>query len=186
MNKLLYIHGYNSSSTSGSCKLFYDYLTDKGWDVIGIEYDESNCAKAIDQIRKSILDNNIDMVAGSSLGGFLALLTTGIKRIVINPCYQPSVELPKIRKYSKELCLPVPSIKMIATYKRFEANLKGLSNDEKGMIYGYFSDRDELLGDRYHCAFRDDIHDFRIIPGGHHLNESAVQIICEDILSHRI
>lgn len=95
MKKLLYIHGYNGSPTGRSRTLF-DELKPEGWMVIGMDHDETDCATALRQIRETIEREQIDVVAGSSLGGFLTLLTTGVRRCVINPCYSPSVELPRL------------------------------------------------------------------------------------------
>ncbi|MCQ2258569.1 MAG: hypothetical protein MJZ41_11355 [Bacteroidaceae bacterium] len=175
MKKLLYIHGYNGSPNGSSCNLFRKYIPQDEWQVIGMDYTENDCAVALQQIRETIESEGIDLVVGSSLGGFLTLLTTGIKRIVINPCYLPSVELPKLGPHNG---LPAPSKEMVATYAAFEPQLKTFSDEERFLITGYFAEEDELLGDRYQDVFEEDVHTFYDIPGGHHVCEEAVKIIC--------
>lgn len=175
MRKLLYIHGYNGSPEGSSCRLFRKYMPQDEWQVIGMDYTENDCAVALQQIRETIESEGIDLVVGSSLGGFLTLLTTGVKRIVINPCYSPSVELPKLGPHNG---LPAPSKELIATYAAFEPQLKTFSDEECNLITGYFAEEDELLGDRYQNVFIEDIHGFYDIPGGHHVCEEAVKIIC--------
>ena len=185
MKKLLYIHGYRSSSArlqgkngspeGSSCRLFRKYIPQDKWQVIGMDYTQDDCAVALREISETIEREKIDLVVGSSLGGFLTLLTTGIERIVINPCDSPSVELPKLGPHNG---LPAPSKEMIATYAAFEPQLKKFSPEEKKLIKGYFADDDELLEDRYQGAYMKDIGGIWIIPGGHHLSEEAAKDIC--------
>ncbi|MDO4497552.1 MAG: YqiA/YcfP family alpha/beta fold hydrolase [Bacteroidales bacterium] len=183
MKKLLYIHGYNGSPDGGSCQKFRKYMPADEWQVIGMDYNQEDCSVALQQIRETIEREKIDLVVGSSLGGFLSLLTTGIERIVINPCYSPSVELPKLGPHNG---LPAPSPKMVATYAAFEPQLKTFSEEERKLITGYFAKEDELLGDNYKEIFRKDIGSFTDIPGGHHLSEEAVDMICKNKLTRNI
>lgn len=175
MKKLLYIHGYNGSPCGHSCQLFRRYMPKDEWTVIGMDYNQDDCAMALQQIRETIEKENIDLVAGSSLGGFLTLLTTGIERIVINPCYSPSAELPKLGPQNG---LPAPSPEMVATYAAFEPQLKTFCDEERNLVTGYFAEEDELLGDRYEDVFVEDVRGFYGIPGGHHVTEEAVKMIC--------
>lgn len=177
MKKLLYIHGYNGSPEGSSCRLFRKHMPQDEWQVIGMDYDQDDCAVALRQIRQTIQREHIDLVAGSSLGGFLALLTTGIERIVINPCYSPSAELPKLGPHNG---LPAPSAAMVATYAAFEPQLKTFSPEERNLIKGYFAEADELLSDRYQDAYRQDIGHYEMIPGGHHVTDEAVRKICQE------
>lgn len=175
MKKLLYIHGYNGSPEGGSCRLFRKYMPAEEWQVIGMDYYQEDCATALKQIRETIESEHIDLVVGSSLGGFLTLLTTGVPRIVINPCYSPSVELPKLGPHNG---LPAPSPEMVATYAAFEPQLKQMNDADKRQITAYFAADDELLGDRYQDIYGDEIGCFYFIPGGHHVSEEAVKRIC--------
>lgn len=174
MKKLLYIHGYNGSPEGSSCQLFRKYMPQDRWQVIGMDYNQEDCAVALRQIRETIEREQIDLVVGSSLGGFLTLLTTGIKRIVINPCYSPSVELPKLGPHNG---LPAPSEEMVATYAALEPQLKTFTDEERNLITGYFADNDELMGDQYKEAFREDIGVYLVINSGHHVSETAVKKI---------
>lgn len=181
MKKLLYIHGYNGSPTGYSRTLF-DALKPEGWEVLGMDHDETDCAKALRQIRQTIESEHIDLVAGSSLGGFLTLLTTGVQRCVINPCYSPSVELPKLSALPE---LPTPSDALVQSYAVFEPQLKTFTPDERALITGFFAPDDELLEDRYLLPFTEDVSAPLSIPGGHHLTADAVQIIWNTILQSK-
>lgn len=173
--KLLYIHGYNGSPEGSSCRLFRKHMPADEWEVIGMDYNQDDCAVALKQIRETIERECIDLVVGSSLGGFLTLLTTDIQRIVINPCYSPSVELPKLGPQNG---LPAPSRELVATYEAYEPQLKQLDDDDKRLITAYFAEDDELLGETYQDVYIEDISGFYTIPGGHHVSEEAVKQIC--------
>jgi len=179
MKTLLYIHGYNGSPEGRSCSLFRRYLSNEGWNVIGMDYFQDDCKLALQQIKETISSNHVDVVVGSSLGGFLTLLTSGIERIVINPCYLPSIELPKLGPWNG---LPAPSPDMIASYESFEPQIKKLAPSDKELVTGCFAMEDEMLGDRYQKEFREDIGEVHLIPGGHHISEDAVKEICEKYL----
>ncbi len=74
MKKLLYIHGYNGSPEGSSCRLFRKHMPQEEWQVIGMDYTQDDCALALQEIRETIEREGIDLVVGSSLGGFLTLL----------------------------------------------------------------------------------------------------------------
>lgn len=175
MKKLLYIHGYNGSAKGSSYQLFCKHMPSEEWEVIGMDYTQKDCAVALREIRETIEREHIDVVVGSSLGGFLALLTTGIERIVINPCYLPSVELPLLGPHNG---LPAPSPEMVATYAAYETMLKTFSWEERQLIKGYFAEEDDLLSQDYSDDFCHDVHGYYVIPGGHHVSEEAVKMIC--------
>lgn len=175
MRKILYIHGYNGSPQGRSFRLFQKYMSAYDGQVIGMDYTQDDCAIALQEIRETIEREHIDLVIGSSLGGFLALLTTGIPRIVINPCYSPSAELPKLGPHNG---LPAPSKEMVDTYAAFEPRLKSFTDEERQLVTGYFAEDDELLGDTYREMFEREISKPYTIPGGHHVAEEAVSEIC--------
>lgn len=173
--KLLYIHGYNGSPNGGSYNLLKKYLP-AGWEIIGMDYCQDDCAVALEQIHDTVRKEKIDVVAGSSLGGFLTLLVSGIRRFVINPCYRPSVELPKLGPHNG---LPAPSVKMIATYAAFEDRLKQIPEADRKNIHCLMADHDELLGFRFYDEIARDLGKApRIVFSSHHLSESAARTVC--------
>ena len=88
----------------------------------------------------------------------------GIQRIVINPCWSPSTELPKIGA-PKDL---------VDTYAAFEP-LERFAGDCDAI--GFFGDKDELLGDRYHKQFLSTFGNMTVIPSGHHISDAGARII---------
>lgn len=171
MKKLLYVHGYNGSPDGGSCRLFKKHKPEN-WEVIGMDYCQDDCELALRQIRETIEREGIDVVVGCSLGGFLTLLTTGVRRFVVNPCYLPSVELPKLKPFEG---FPAPSPELIATYAAQEWRLKRLPEADRKNITALFGDSDELLGLKYRDMMADDLGILGgIVPSHHHISEEVV------------
>lgn len=87
--KILYVHGFNSSGSTGRTmkEIFSDY------EVYAPPIPEKfNEAKSF--IEKFVDDNKIDLVIGTSLGAFITLnLSNEVKRIVINPTFDPYNDL---------------------------------------------------------------------------------------------
>ena len=170
MRKILYVHGYNGMPEGYSCNLIKSVLPE-GYTIEGVDYDQNDCALARQQIFDYIKEHGIDLVIGSSLGGFITLTLTGIKRFVINPCCLPSVELPKI---------DVPQ-ELINTYKPFEPLLDQASNEDRNLVRGFFGDHDELLGDRYVEFFSQRFGHWQRISSGHHLSLEGAKVIAESL-----
>lgn len=168
MKKLLYVHGYNGMPEGYSCNLIKSVLPE-GYTIEGVDYDQNDCALARQQILEYIKTHNMDLVIGSSLGGFITLTLPGIKRFVINPCCLPSVELPKI---------DVPQ-KLIDTYKPFEPLLDHISEEDRQLVRGFFGDHDELLGDRYIGFFESRFGHLQRITSGHHLSMEGAKVIAD-------
>lgn len=84
--KILYIYGYNSSSNSNTFKWLKEHL--QNTDMYSISYDQENPSDSIDKLCDYILENTIDIIIGSSLGGWYAMhLGTrfSLPCILINP-----------------------------------------------------------------------------------------------------
>lgn len=173
--RILYVHGYNGSAEGGSYMLLKKHLPENA-EIFGMDYCQDDCAAALAQIRKTISEKNIDVVVGSSLGAFLTILTEGIERYAVNPCYHPSLELPKLGPQNG---LPAPSPEMISTYTSFEPRLKHLDKADCNKIHVLMGNRDELLGDRYFQEISEDLgHEPKIVFSAHHLSDSAASTIC--------
>lgn len=181
--KILYVHGYNGSAEGGSYRLLKKHLPENA-EIFGIDYCQNDCAVALEQIRNAIKDRCIDVVVGSSLGGFLAILTEGIERYAVNPCYHPSIELPQLGSHNG---LPAPTPEMVYTYTTFEPHLKQLDKADYSRIHVLIGNRDELLGDRYFSEMSEDMgHEPKMVFSSHHLSDSAAATICALIGKGRI
>jgi uncharacterized protein len=93
MNKLLYLHGFNSSADSKKAQQFKAFINKR----YGAEFlicpdlaDEPN--DAITQLENILKHESVGGIIGSSLGGFYALWlanTFNKKAVLVNPAIQP-------------------------------------------------------------------------------------------------
>jgi esterase/lipase len=95
MKNLLYIYGFNSSAkTSTSARTFKTELVN--FNVYTPEYPQEDGEKAYKFLQKYIDENDIDIVVGTSLGGFLALCLKCDYKIIINPACDAGDDIIKI------------------------------------------------------------------------------------------
>lgn len=166
--KVLYVHGYNSNANSTTSKLIRE-LSD--FEVHTITYNPEHPIEAIKDIRNYCKKYKIDLIIGSSLGGFLTMNCFGYKRIVINPCFKPSIELPKIGYKGS-----------ISEYEELENELTdNVDQDDWDSCYGFFAKNDELLGLKYKSEFDKIFKHSNFIPGGHRATKEALIQIIEEI-----
>ena len=119
---------------------------------------------------------------GTSLGGFLTLsLETELPRVALNPCMEPSDELPKLEPRPGHPKDVKPSQEMIETYKAFEEGVNHGGYNKSPKIIGLFAENDELLGTKYKNSFKAYYDDARKMPGGHHGNKEAIPAIVQAI-----
>ncbi len=143
--KILYIHGHGSSgNSSNTANTLRQLLKDEAM-VISPDFPLLQPKEAVELAESIIEKEKIDLVIGSSLGGFIALKLEEIHRIVINPCMFPSIELPKRNTLSEKEIADFEELEK--TY--FAENREGY--EEKIWcilpfdIYGVFSTNDELF-----------------------------------------
>lgn len=147
--KILYVYGYGSNPwDSSTMKVVKDVVENLGFNLVSIEYDQEDPDMGITMLEKYIRDHKIKYVIGHSLGGFITLcLDSNVKKIVINPCMKPSIELPKLGNISEDT---------ITMYKSLESWLR--SGDDTPWVncledvMGLFGFYDELFS--YYDEFK--------------------------------
>lgn len=171
--KIGYVHGYLGSSNGTSFQRLSKFLPED-CELIGIDYDDSDPENAINDLRARVKNEGFDMLIGSSLGGFYVLNVWGIPRIVINPCYRPSIELPKIGndELSKNIKFP-----------KFEKDLVKYSEpEERENVSAVFGEHDELLGLRYLEEYKKDFKYAYVIDSGHQISEDGASFLMRNIV----
>lgn len=169
--KLLYVHGYNGNPYGDSYKNLKEACKEKH-ELFTIDYNPELPVETIKEIHKFIKDNKIDTVIGASLGGFLTMTLYGVSRIVVNPCWNPAEELPKIG-YTGD----------IEVYMKLLADLTdSLDFEEKNLCSGVFTTEDELLGTKYLNVFKEYFANTSIIKGGHRISKEMANYIINTIL----
>lgn len=137
MSNILYIHGYGSNKNSSTAKMLSKILGNMH-NVFTNTYSLEDFDKTQKQIFSDIKRFKIEYVIGSSLGGFYALsLISSVRKIVINPCMFPSIEIPKIGFLTDS---------QIQVFKREEKELYSyIENEDKISTVGIFGKNDELI-----------------------------------------
>ena len=168
---ILYIHGYNGDPYGQSYQNLKNACKDKH-ELFTIDYKANDPKDAIKLIRKFVNENKIDLIIGASLGGFLTMKIFGVSRIVVNPCWDPATELPKIG-YTDD----------IESYKKLLNELvENIDIEERNLCSGVFSNKDELLGNKYANVFRQYFKQQYNIIGRHRISESMAQEIIDNIV----
>lgn len=178
--RILYLHGLGSGAESRTATTLREML--KGHEVLAPEIPIR--PKDAYKFLQSFSNENIDLVVGTSLGGFYCLLIPGVKRIIINPALfadydirnriglgeQPFFSVRKDGRTSYNL-----DESFIAELSELRRIVYGnLNGKEKDNTYALFGTEDELL---------DHYKDFRNIfkkehasrfEGGHRLEPKQV------------
>ena len=165
--KILYIHGLGSDSNSGTGNYIKEFLKDD-YEVIIPSMDLiSNPFDTIKAINKFILENNISLVIASSLGAFFALnQNPEVRRILINPCLEPSVQIPKLIELKES---------QINSFKHIENKmLENIDTTSNPNIFAGFGDKDELFN--YQDLFRERYgNNMIVVEGGHKLPKDSLE-----------
>ena len=176
MIRILYVHGYKGDPYGGSFQKISKYAAeaDFGGEKVQMhtfDYDPRDPRKAVRDLRLYYYEHDIDLMIGSSLGGFLVASCRGARRIAVNPCWSPSVELPK-----------VGYVDSVEDYLTLE-NWLGMYSDcgDHDLCIGCFARNDELLGRKYRPKFRRFFPETYDVAGGHHLSEAAAKKIMTEI-----
>jgi predicted esterase YcpF (UPF0227 family) len=95
-NKILYLHGFNSSPESHKARMLHDYMQSKGMgnriDIPKIPPVPAEAITMLQQHADSLLENYHLSLAGSSLGGFYATWLAekyDCPAVLINPAVKP-------------------------------------------------------------------------------------------------
>jgi len=122
--KILYVYGYGDSPDSDIFNKLKERLDKTKFEIISDYYAQYSPKEAIYDINNLIKTNNIDLVIGENLGGYLVtLLDNDLQKIIIDPIFNPVYELDE---YELDGLKIVPD-HIIKFYK--ESELKPIYND---------------------------------------------------------
>jgi hypothetical protein len=176
MIRILYVHGYNGKPEGESFQRLAKYADAANFggeqvEMHSFDYDATRPFNALRELKAYYYKNDIDLIIASSLGGFLAAKFEFSRRIVVNPCWSPSVELPKIGFEGD-----------IRGYEILEDYMGRFAKDgDSELCIGCFAPEDELLGMEYKDAFECYFKETYEIPGGHRLSEEAAKKIMTEL-----
>ena len=179
--KLLYVHGFASSGSSGTVMALRRHLV--GWKVVAPDL-PVDPFEAMELLRKTIDKEQPKLVIGTSMGGMYTQQLWGMPRIVVNPSFEMSRTLlfnhmgkHKYTAKRKDGATEFRIDKQIVEqFKLMEqTQFDGIDDFEKLFVYGLFGDKDpvvhfqplmaELYGEE-RCVWFD---------GEHRLNDTIVK-----------
>ena len=181
MRKMMYVHGFASSGSSGTVMNLRRSLP--GWRVIAPDL-PVDPFEALELLRTIVKEEQPEIVVGTSMGGMYTQQLWGVPRIVVNPSFEMSRTLlfnhmgkHKYTAKRKDGATEFRIDKQIVEqFKLMEqTQFDGIDDFEKLFVYGLFGDKDpvvhfqplmaELYGEE-RCVWFD---------GEHRLNDTIVK-----------
>ncbi len=181
---ILYIHGLKRDSSgkeSRSAATLRASLDPKRYSVYAPTF-PTDAKAALELAKEIIVENHINIIVGSSLGGFISLCLRkiplyypawteydpsfrDIPKIVINPCLRPDIELPKLG-----------NIDFVDSYSQLLPSLwDSITPSEKELTIGIFSNNDKLFS--YKDEFLKHYTQSIDIKDGHRISEENIREI---------
>ena len=155
MKTIAYFHGYNSSGSTG--RRLQKMLEGK-YNVLAPSLSK-NADEAIELAQKLVDENDVALIIGSSLGGFVSLNVRAPYKVIINPTLEPSTTLPLI---------DCPQ-EIASSYEKYEKRFRTLIDDkEREHTFGFFGLKDNLVHyqQEFEQLFGQD--HVSVIPDGEH------------------
>ena len=188
MKKIMYLHGFGSSGSSGTV----DLLRREFWERVEPHRRATVVAPdipvdpflAIKEIETLAYDEMPDLVIGTSLGGFYAQQLHGFMRICVNPSFWLSKKY-DILFVGKHKWLNARkngetefhiTKEIIQHYAEAEAHqFDGVTDDDKNLCFGLFGDEDTILSSHTKPLFEKHYPGMSCeFPGGHRMNHDIV------------
>lgn len=177
--KILYVHGFGSSGSSGTVKSIRMLLPETT--VIAPDL-PLHPAEAMALLRQLCATENPDLIIGTSMGAMYAEMLYGYHRILVNPAFQMSETLTSNnslgrREYSSPRADGAKDFlitkSLLQEYKEItDQCFLGVTDDEQDLVYGLFGIHDTLVhtfplfSEHYTRAIRFD--------GEHYLNDHTL------------
>ena len=188
-NKLLYVHGFASSGSSGTVMTLRRHLD--SWRVIAPDL-PVDPFDALELLRNIVEKEQPDVVVGTSMGGMYTQQLWGVPRIIVNPSFEMSRSLlfGKMgrNKYMSKRQDGATEFRIdksvVERFKLMEkTQFDGVTDDEKLLVTALFGDKDpvvnfyslvsELYG-KERCVHFD---------GEHRLNDEVVKKVLIPIIN---
>ncbi len=164
MKNVFFVWGYGGSPDSTTIKNLKQLVGDK-YNIISDYYAQYNPVEAIKDIEYYIKEYKVDILIGSSLGGFIvSQIKTDIPKIIINPCMEPAVELPLLKDENNEYCVPKHIIDFYTEYTNKNNIWETISANDIFII----GSEDELFGTKYVEQIKQYTDNIHIVPQKHH------------------
>lgn len=186
--KLLYVHGFASSGSSGTVMTLRRYLD--AWSVIAPDL-PVDPFEALELLRGTVAKEAPDVVVGTSMGGMYAQQLWGVPRIIVNPSFEMSRSLlfgkmGRNRYTSKRKDGAVEFRIDKAVVERFKLMEKeqfcGVNEDERRLVTALFGDKDPVVNFQSLFASLYGAERSIIFNGEHRLNDEVVKKVLLPLL----
>ena len=151
MRKMMYVHGFASSGSSGTVMNLRRSLP--GWRVIAPDL-PVDPFEALELLRTIVKEEQPEIVVGTSMGGMYTQQLWGVSRIVVNPSFEMSRSLlfgkmgrNKYMSKRKDGATEFRIDKVIVErFKEMEKHqFDGITEEEKQLVVGLFGDKDPVV-----------------------------------------
>lgn len=186
--KLMYVHGFASSGSSGTVMALRRYLT--GWRVVAPDL-PIDPFEAMELLRATIEEEQPDIVVGTSMGGMFTQQLWGVPRIIVNPSFEMSRSLlfGKMgkNKYTSKRKDGATEFrvdkKIVEQFKLLEkTQFDGINENEKKLVWGLFGDKDPVVHFQPLMAKMYGEDRCRWFDGEHRLNDEIVKKVLIPII----
>ena len=149
--KLLYVHGFASSGSSGTVMALRRNMS--AWRVVAPDL-PVDPFEALELLRRTVESEMPDIVVGTSMGGMYTQQLWGVPRIVVNPSFEMSRSLlfGKMgrNKYTSKRKDGATEFRIdkavVERFKEMEKHqFDGITDDEKQLVVGLFGDKDPVV-----------------------------------------
>ena len=150
-NKLLYVHGFASSGSSGTVMTLRHHLDT--WRVIAPDL-PVDPFESLELLRTIVAEEQPDVVIGTSMGGMYVQQLWGVPRIIVNPSFEMSRSLlfgkmgrNKYMSKRKDGATEFRIDKsVVERFKQMEkTQFDGVDDNEKELLTALFGDKDPIV-----------------------------------------
>ena len=190
--KMMYVHGFASSGSSGTVMSLRRHLPD--WQVIAPDL-PVDPFEALELLRGIVEKEQPEIVVGTSMGGMYVQQLWGVPRVVVNPSFEMSRSLlfGKMgrNKYMSKRQDGATEFRIDkAVVERFKLMEKeqfaGVNEREKELVVGLFGDKDPLVHFQPLMAELYGESRCRWFSGEHRLNDDIVKKVLIPLLRELI
>lgn len=179
--KLLYIHGFASSGSSGTVMALRRHMP--AWKVVAPDL-PVDPFEALELLHSLVEEEKPDIIVGTSMGGMYAQQMWGTPRIVVNPSFEMSRSLlfgkmgrnkymSKRKDGATEFRIDKQTVER---FKLMEKNqFDGVTDEEKLLVMGLFGDKDPVVHFQPLMAKLYGAERCRWFNGEHRLNDEIVR-----------
>lgn len=187
MENILFIHGFGGDKTSSTGQNVKKVLTTEkaSFNFVTDTFELMDYEGTMEQIDKIVKENNITTIIAHSFGAFYAACYKGnVKKILINPCMEPSKIIPSLLKTGTP--------EELVSFKKYfdsdanafackfsDAETKAYSDGSCGnKIFGIFAKNDELFSYKkiFETIYKSKEVNTIYVEGGHKIGVSSLEI----------